>query len=513
MGLYSKIFDIENIRNSIKDILNNDGSKTAGPDGINKYNIACEEVVIKEIKLRLRGYKKANSRIVKIPKKDGSFRNITICNLYDRMAQQCVYKVINTRLEMNMDSQSFGFRKGISAKIPVSRVCDVALHSKEFYTVEIDFNKCFDNIPLEKALDMLRELGIGDGKVIQVVKRLMYISKEYKGIGLGQGTILGPLLANCYLHKLDLWAREFLNYKHDPHVRRNIARHKGKYVKWLYSLNKKVHGMYYRYADDTIIICLTKEEQIEIANKLREFVENNLEISINESKSELNRNKCKFLGFNIRKTQESISITIKDESKYLEELRKFKFDTFDEIWHFLKWINGVLIYFDIANNVDNFLSAVALRLLHRSIKHGSRLKKVKGKTIYKFKGENGREVEIDIYRMRKNLKVSYKDYLKDNKWLSLRDFFKVREEDSRSRYYRIYVWELWTKQKGKDYLTGKPLDTRNCHVHHKIPNKIKISNEFDNLILIDKETHRLIHNEEETDNPKIIRYRKHLVDQ
>ena len=78
-------------------------------------------------------------------------------NLYDRIAQQAVYQVISPRLEAEMSEHSYGFRKGISAKIPICKLATVLLHSKDVYTVEFDFKKCFDNIPLDKQLGVSRK--------------------------------------------------------------------------------------------------------------------------------------------------------------------------------------------------------------------------------------------------------------------------------------------------------------------------------------------------------------------
>ena len=208
LKLYSKCFQENNIKRAIKTVLSHDGSRTSGPDRINRKSKITEDRIIREIKLRLRRYKKVNSRKVKIPKGNGKYRELTIINLFDRMAQQCVYQIISPILETNMSKYSYGFRFAISAKVPVSKACASVVNSKEIYTVEIDFEKCFDNIPLDKALDSLRQLGINDGKLLKTIKHLMWTSKEYSGVGLSQGTILGPILANCYLTCLDRFMDE-----------------------------------------------------------------------------------------------------------------------------------------------------------------------------------------------------------------------------------------------------------------------------------------------------------------
>ena len=153
--------------------------------------------------LRLRRYKPVQSRKVQLPKGNGEFRSLTIINLFDRIAQQAVYQIISPILEKQMSKHSYGFRKGIGAKVPVSRLADILLHQKETYTVELDFKKCFDNIPFDKAIGCIKEMGIKNFQLLRTIKHLMWTSKEYSGVGLSQGTVLEPLLANCYLTKLD----------------------------------------------------------------------------------------------------------------------------------------------------------------------------------------------------------------------------------------------------------------------------------------------------------------------
>ena len=121
-----------------------------------------------------------------------------------------------------MSKHSYGFRKGILAKVPVSKLAAFINASKQVYTVEIDFKKCFDNISLDKALDSLRELGINDGKLIKTIKHLIWISKEYLGVGLGQGT---PILANCYLTKLDNFIEENFTLETHTYKTRDYKRH------------------------------------------------------------------------------------------------------------------------------------------------------------------------------------------------------------------------------------------------------------------------------------------------
>ena len=53
LKLYSKCFQLNNIKRAIKTVLSHSGSKTSGPNKINRQSNISEERFIREIKLRL----------------------------------------------------------------------------------------------------------------------------------------------------------------------------------------------------------------------------------------------------------------------------------------------------------------------------------------------------------------------------------------------------------------------------------------------------------------------------
>ena len=508
-NLYRKCLNLENIKKAIKEVNGHDGSRTPGPDGISfKFSKIPEEVAIKEVKLKLRRYKKVCSRIVSIPKKDGKTRELTIINLYDRYAQQAVYRVVNPIIESKMSKHSYGFRLGISAKVPVARVADSILHSKNIYTVEIDFTKCFDNIPLDKALNKLRELGVKDSRLIKTIKHLMFISREYSGVGLGQGTILGPMLANCYLDKLDRFMEREFQLERDNKTesrQRDYRKHKEEWLEWLKRRNRKVYCKYYRYADDTIILTTIKEEQQYIWDRLMEFIESEMEVSVNLAKSVKRRNKTDFLGFHIMKS-DSIWIKVKDEKEVKANVRKIRVSDHEGVRKFKRYVMGILNYYDIANELGDILSYLDNYLYFQSRKRHSYIKSVRETDNRIFRDRKNKEI-IDIWKMRKDSKDSYKTYITNRSWISERERL-VDFQGNENEWY-IYKWLLFTKQRGKDKITGKPLEASNCHIHHVIPRSNGGNNEPENLILISKETHEALHRGGEL--PKEFKkYRKHL---
>jgi len=510
--LYGKCLEEENIRKAIVEVLKHEGSKTAGPDGINKYSEVTEERMITEAKLRLRRRKGVRSRIVEIPKGNGKTRTLTICNMFDRIAQQCVYRIIAKLLDKKFSKHSYGYRTGLCTKNALSKIAGVFNQKQKIFTVEIDFTKCFDNIPLEKAIGDLYDLGIRDPKLLKTIKHLMIISKEYKGVGLGQGTILGPLLMNCYLHKLDKFMEESFELESvDKHYSRDYRLHKNEWIEWLKIRNRKIHCRYYRYADDSCILCDNEESQKEIERLIREFINENLEITVNEEKSKCGFNKLDFLGYHFKKStveKESVWIRVSEPEEIIREANRFEFKTNYDCVAFLLWLRGILGYYNMVNDMSYILNKIQRRLFTRSKRRGTALTyEVTFKWRYKFRKHENAEY-IDIYEMRKNTKTSFMEYLKGSKWI--RDRELIMESDRYESAWRFRIWELFTIQRGKDKVTGKYLDINKMEVHH-IKQRINGgTNEIGNLILIDEETHKLIHSEEKTELKKIEWYRKHL---
>ena len=503
--LYSQCLTNENIEKAIRVVYSHKGAKTAGADGISKSSNITQERIVKEVKLRLRRYKPVQSRKVQIPKGNGEYREITIINLFDRIAQQAVYQIISPLLEGKMSKHSYGFRKGIGAKVPVSRLADILLHKKETYTIELDFKKCFDNIPLDKAIGCVKEMGIKNFQLLRTIKHLMWTSREYSGVGLSQGTILGPLLANCYLTKLDNFIDQtFETNKHDTAYAENHKRHKDDWIEWNLQRGKKICCRYYRYADDTFITCNNEAEQKYIADVISSFIDTNLEIEINQIKSHYRHNQIHFLGFKIIKNKRSIWIFIDNLKEYTSRLRQFKLNTYSQCHAFMKWFRGILNYFDIVNDMGEFLDTVSLRLYRRN-KRGV-ITKVDN--IYEY-GEGKEKTIIDIYALRKTTRTSYKEYIIGSKWLEKRELLKYRDSDKAIHGAFQYLWSLWTKQKGKDAITKENLAPFDAQIHHIIPVSKGGSNYLDNLVLVSSKTHYLIHHGTDLDK-RFEKYRKHL---
>ena len=152
---------------------------------------------------------------VMIPKKDGGQRRLGVPTVADRVAQTVAKMVLEPMLEPIFDQDSFGYRPGRSALDAVALVRRRCW--KYDWVVEFDIKGLFDNIDhllLLRALERHCEVPW----VIMYIKRWLVAplldeqgSLVPRDRGTPQGSVIGPLLANLFLHYvLDAWIRREL---------------------------------------------------------------------------------------------------------------------------------------------------------------------------------------------------------------------------------------------------------------------------------------------------------------
>jgi group II intron reverse transcriptase/maturase len=162
-------------------------------------------------------------RRVEIPKPDGRVRPLGIPTVADRVVQQATVQVIGPRFEAQFTASSFGYRPGRSAQDAAGWVRK-AIGDGDRWVAEFDIVGFFDNLRHPR---LLREVAkqVEDPEVIGLVRRWLKAGVLTEAglvvgqAGTPQGGVISPLLANIYLHRLDVEVRaagfRFIRYADD----------------------------------------------------------------------------------------------------------------------------------------------------------------------------------------------------------------------------------------------------------------------------------------------------------
>jgi len=170
-------------------------------------------------------------------------RPLGIPTVRDRIVQSALRHVLEPIWEAKFVDQSYGFRPGRSCKDALRRV-EMLLHDGYTWVVEADIQSYYDSIDRGRLLDDVAEQ-VADGKVLQLVEAMLEqpvmeeASRWTPEEGIPQGSTLGPLLANVYLHTVD---EEMVRAGHELT----------------------------RYADDLVILCRSAQEAVTALAQLRE---------------------------------------------------------------------------------------------------------------------------------------------------------------------------------------------------------------------------------------------------
>ena len=208
-SLIDKVYRPATLRSAWQQVLVNRGA--AGVDRLSVERFAGHlDRYLGELGQELEAgrYRPLPVRRVEIEKADGKLRPLGIPAVRDRVAQAAVKRVIEPIFEHMFAPTSFGFRPGRSCKDAL-RMVDGLLQAGYTHVVDADLKGYFDSIPHDRLKQRLaahisdsRLLALLDGwieqDVVQELKRWTPTS------GTPQGAVISPLLANLYLHDLDV---------------------------------------------------------------------------------------------------------------------------------------------------------------------------------------------------------------------------------------------------------------------------------------------------------------------
>ena len=534
--IFRHLYDIITSRNNIllayRTIKSNKGSKTPGTDGKSIIDIErlTENDLVEKIQKQLKNYRPKKVRRKLIEKDNGKMRPLGIPCILDRIIQQCFKQVLEPITEAHFYNHSYGFRPLRSTHHAMARVQFLVNQSKLHYVVDVDIKGFFDNINHTLLIKQLWNLGIHDRKVLACISKMLKAEVDGEGIpekGSPQGGLLSPLLSNVVLNELDQWiANQWELFPLDkPYTTREGER----YAKIHTKLKE---GYIVRYADDFKILCRDWKTAEKWYHAVKLFLKERLKLDISPEKSKiinLRKHESAFLGFTIRanrKGKKRVAHTfvraekiqkIKTEAKKrIEELRTSP--TAQNALRFNSFVLGIHNYFNRATHVNLAFSRLAYDI---GASMYNRLKPV-GKyahptnpppTYEKLYSLGFKTFEIAGIHLFPLANVQTKNticftqsltpFTVEGRALIHKNLHKnIKQEmallmesniPTRSVEYMDNRISRYSMKQGKCEITGRFLQARDVHCHHYVPVHLGGNEKFNNLRILHKEVHKLIH--------------------
>lgn len=296
-SLMDKVYAPANLAAAWKRVRSNRGA--AGVDGQSVARFERDaQRYLDELHRELRdgSYRPSPVRRQWIPKPGtAKKRPLGIPTVRDRIVQTALCHVLEPIWEAKFADQSFGFRPGRGCKDALRRVHGL-LRSGSKWVVDADIQSYYDSIDHARLLaEVAKE--VADGKVLGLIEACLGqtvmddTAKWTPEEGIPQGSPLGPLLANIYLHPLD----------------KVMAR-----IGWEVT----------RYADDLVIQCRNEGEARAALRRLQQEMAN-LGLTLHPEKTRVvyvRRQGFDFLGYRF----EGNSVRVRDKSlmSFKDRVRK-----------------------------------------------------------------------------------------------------------------------------------------------------------------------------------------------
>jgi RNA-directed DNA polymerase len=233
--LIDKVYRLKNLEESYNKVASNGGSAGVDHVSVEKYGEDLKRE-LEELRQQLQtgSYTPQQIRRVYIPKAGGGERPLGIPTVRDRVVQTALLHVIEPIFEKEFLDCSYGFRPQRGCKDALRKTLELL---QQGYTtvVDADIKAYFDTINQQQLIELVSGR-IKDKNIIELINKFLKqgilergITFDTDGIGTPQGGVISPLLANIYLHELDV------------------------------EVSKQGYQMV-RYADDFVIMCKNQEQ-------------------------------------------------------------------------------------------------------------------------------------------------------------------------------------------------------------------------------------------------------------
>lgn len=325
--IYKLICKPELLYYAYNNIKSKPGNMTPGVVPTTLDGMSLEEFAKLSELLKNESFEFKPGRRIQIPKAKGGTRPLTIAPPRDKIVQEAMRILLNAIYEPTFLDSSHGFRSQRSCHSAWKHIYQT--FKAPSWIIEGDISKCFDSIDHHKLVALI-ETKVKDKQFIKLIwKSLRAGYFEFKIlnsnlIGTPQGSIISPILANIFLHQLDVFVEDLrgqFNIGRKPRVNPDYTKIRYEKKKAAVSGDvpkaKELHNklmateytlyedpdykrLYYvRYADDWMIgVRGSKNDAMVLKEKISQYLDDiGLTLSENKTKiSNMETDHIKFLG-------------------------------------------------------------------------------------------------------------------------------------------------------------------------------------------------------------------------
>lgn len=189
-----------------------------GVDGVtwDQYEVDLEARLVDLLRrVHMGTYRAQPSKRAYIPKPDGRLRPLGIAALEDKVVQQAVVWVLNAIYGQDFLGFSYGFRVGRSAHDALDALWIGIMGKKVNWVLDADIQDFFGTVNHGWLLKFI-EHRVADRRILRLIQKWLRAGVSEGGVwsktdvGVPQGAVASPLLANVYLHYVfDLWVQQW----------------------------------------------------------------------------------------------------------------------------------------------------------------------------------------------------------------------------------------------------------------------------------------------------------------